>query len=289
MQRRYQMNRNALFTLIILISLCLPFTYGGCGGGGGSGDDGQVYVEEPFFFEVSVENHDQFRIQAIGGSLEITGSPTADSVTIEGERRVGSDSGSDAAAHLPELEVEVTDLGTEVFVETIQPKRAGGRNYVVDYRITIPENLEVFASQVGGSVFINSIDSQLLVNNISGDVELVEIVGSTQVNVVKGQIISQVTLPLDGSIELATINGSVDSEITLLSDGTIVHGSINLDIPQNTSATFAAGAIDGAIRLSKLVLQDEVKTPHTLTGTLGDGNGDIRLETDIGNITVTGF
>jgi hypothetical protein len=29
------MNRNALFTLIILISLCLPFTYGGCGGGGG--------------------------------------------------------------------------------------------------------------------------------------------------------------------------------------------------------------------------------------------------------------
>jgi hypothetical protein len=287
------MNRNALFTLIILISLCLPFTYGGCGGGSGSGDDGQVFVEESFFFEVSVENHDQLRIQAIGGSLDITGSPAANSVTIEGERRVGSDSRSDAAAHLPELEVEVTDLGTEVLVETIQPKRAGGRNYVVDYRITIPENMEVFANQVGGPVFINSIDSQLFVNNISGDVELVEIIGSTRVNVVKGQIISQVTLPLDGSIELATINGNVDSEVTLLSDGTIditvLHGSINLDIPKNTSATFAAGVINGAIKLLKLELQDEVKTPHTLTGTLGDGSGDIRLETDIGNITVTSF
>ena len=281
--------------LIIIATLCclLPFTYGGCGGGGGSSDDGQVFVEESFFFEVSVENHDGFRIQAISGSLEITGSPMADSVTIEGERRVGSDSRSDAAAHLPELEVEVTDHGTEVFVETIQPKRANGRNYVVDYRITIPENLEVFASQVGGSVFINSIDSQLLVNNISGDVELVEIIGSTRVNVISGQIISQVTLPLDDSIELSTITGSIDSEVTLLSDGiidiTVIDGSINLDIPKNTSATFAAGAIDGAIRLLNLELQDEVKTPHTLTGMLGDGSGDIRLETDIGNITVNGF
>jgi hypothetical protein len=267
------MNKNTLFTLVILISLCLPFTYGGCGGGGGgSSDDGQVFVEESFFFEVSVENHDGFRIQAISGSLEITGSPMADSVTIEGERRVGSDSRSDAAAHLPELEVDVTDLGTEVFVETIQPKRAGARNYVVDYRITVPDNLEVYANQVNGSVLIDTIDSQIDVVTINGDVDLVEIIGSTRVNVMNGQIVSQVTLPLDDSIELSTINGSIDSEVTLLSDGTIditvIHGSINLDIPQNTSATFAAGAIDGAIRLSKLVLQDEVK---------------------IGNITVSGF
>ena len=287
------MNRNKVFTLVMLICLCLPFTYGGCSGGGSSGGDDQVYVEEPFYFEVAVENHDRLRIQAIGGSIEITGNPAADSVTIEGERRVGSDSKSDAAAYLTELEVEVTDLGTEVFVETIQPRLARGRNYEVDYRITIPENLEVFANQVGGSVFINSIDSQLSVNNVAGDVELVEIVGSTRVNVVSGQIISEVTLPLDGTLELATVTGSVDSQVTLLSDGTIdvtaLHGSIYLDIPQNTSATFAASAFEGAIRLVNLVLQDQVKTPHTLTGTLGDGSGDIRLETDIGNITVTGF
>lgn len=287
------MNRNTMFTLVILISLCLPFTYGGCSGGGSSGGDGQVYEEEPFFYEVSVEFHDQIRIQAISGSLEITGSTDADSVTIEGKRRVGSRSRSDATAHLPELEVEVTDAGTEVFVETVQPKLAGGRNYEVDYRITIPENLDVVASQVVGSVFINSIDSQLLVNNTNGDVELVEIIGSTRVNVVNGRIISEVTLPPNGTVELATINGSVDSEVTLLSDGTIdvtvLHGGINLDIPQNTSATFTAGVIDGVIRLKNLVLQDQVRTAHSLTGTLGDGSGDIRLETEFGNITVTGF
>ena len=36
-------------------------------------------------------------------------------------------------------------------------------------------------------------------------------------------------------------------------------------------------------------LHDQVKTTHALTGTLGNGSGDIRLETDVGNITVTGF
>ena len=287
------MKRNTLLTLVILISLCLPFTYGGCSGGGSSGSDGQVYVEEPFFFEVSVENHDQIRIQAICGSLEIMGNPDANVVTIEGERRVGSSSISDAAIHLPELQVDVTDLGTEVLVETIQPKRANGRNYKVDYRITIPVDLEVLASQVIGPVFISSIDSQLMVSNTNGDVELVDIIGSTRVNVINGRIISEVTLPLDGTNELATINGSVDSEVTLLSDGTIdvtvLHGSINLDIPQNTSATFAAGAMEGVIKLKNLELQDQFRTAHTLTGTLGDGRGDIRLETDFGNITVNGF
>jgi len=36
MQRRYQLNRNTLFSLIVLLLICLPFTYGGCDGGGGN-------------------------------------------------------------------------------------------------------------------------------------------------------------------------------------------------------------------------------------------------------------
>jgi DUF4097 and DUF4098 domain-containing protein YvlB len=142
-------------------------------------------------------------------------------------------------------------------------------------------------------VLVDTIDSQVSVNTVDGDVDLVEIIGSTRVNVISGQIISQITLPLDGAIEQSIIKGRIDSEITLLSDGTIdmsvLEGSINLDIPQNTSATFAADVVEGNIRLLDLVLQDQVRTSHSLTGTLGDGRGDIVLETDIGNITVNGF
>ena len=161
------------------------------------------------------------------------------------------------------------------------------------YRITIPEDWEVFVSHVNGPVFINSIDSRLSVINTNGDVELMEIVGSARVNVVNGRIIGEVTLPLDGAIELATINGSVDSEIKLMSDGTIdvtvLHGGINLDIPQNTSAAFEACVFEGDIVLRNIVLNERFRTSHCLTGTLGDGSGDIRLETEFGKITVTGI
>jgi DUF4097 and DUF4098 domain-containing protein YvlB len=287
------MNSKTLFTLIVVICFCLPFTYGGCSGSGGSGNNDQVFAEEPFYSEVSVQDHDLLRIEAINGSIEINGSPTANSVTIEGERRVGSSSLADAEEHLAELEVRVTDLGTEVLVETIQPRISRGRNYKVDYRITVPENFEVLANQVNGSVFVDTLDSPVSVNNVNGDIDLVEILGSTHVNVVNGRIISEVTLPINGSIELKTVNGRINSEVRLLSDGTVdittLQGSINLDIPQDTSATFAAGVINGNIVLSNLVLQDMVRTSQTLTGTLGDGKGDIRLETENGNITVTGF
>ena len=262
-----------LVTQAIIIALCLPFTYGGCGGGGGgSSSDGQVWVEESFFSEIIVDTHNRFLIQAVAGSIDIIGSPTANSVTIEGERRVGSKTRADAEAHLNLLQVEVTDHGIEVLVETIQPQLAHGRNYEVDYRITIPDNLEVYATQFAGPVFIDTINSPVSVSTFAGDVDLVEVSGSTQVNVINGHIIGQITLPLDGTIDM-----------------TVFNGDINLDIPQNMSATFSASLIRGFIQLFNLVLQNEVRTSHSVTGTLGDGQGDIWLETETGNITVSGF
>ena len=288
------MNKHKLITLAILMALILPFTYGGCaGGGGGSDDNGQVYAEEPIFFQVAIENHDRFFIQANTGRVEITGSPTVNSVTIEGERRVGSSNLEDAEAYLDQLQVAVKDLGTEVTVETIQPKFAGGRNYEVNYRITVPDNLEVYASQVVGPVFIDAINNPVTVNMVNGDADISEISGSTQVNVINGKIFSQVTLPFDGAIELTTVNGGIDAEIGLSPGGTIditaLHGDINLDIPQNTSATFSASLIEGSIQLIHLVLQNEVRAAHSLSGILGEGQGDIWLETETGKITVTGY
>jgi hypothetical protein len=287
------MNKNTLITMAILMTLFLPFTYGGCGGGGGSSNDGQFYAEEPFFDQVAIDTQDRFFIQAVAGSIEITGSSTVNSVTIEGERRVGSSSPADAETYLDQLQVQIKDLGNEVTVETIQPKFAHGRNYEVDYRITIPDHLEVYVSQVGGTVVIDSINSPVSVNAFAGDVDLVEISGSTVVNVINGEITSQVTLPSDGILELSTMTGNIDSQVALPLGGTIditvLHGDIHLDIPQNTSATLSADLIKGFIQLVNLVLQNEVRTSYSLTGTFGNGQGDIWLETETGNITVTGF
>lgn len=128
---------------------------------------------------------------------------------------------------------------------------------------------------------------------MNGDVDLIEISGSAQVNIVTGHINSQVILPLNGTIELSTLTGDIDSEIALPLGGsidmTVLEGDINLDIPQDTSAIFEAETTDGVIRLFNLVVNDQVRTSHSLAGSLGDGGGDIWLQAEIGSITVTGF
>ena len=96
--------------------------------------------------------------------------------------------------------------------------------------------------------------------------------GNSAVSLVNGQIIAKITLPLNGSIEMANVNGNIE-----------------LEIPTNTSAEFSAGLVNGNITITNLVLQNQVSSSTSLTGTFGNGEGTIALATVNGNINTTGF
>jgi hypothetical protein len=272
--RRGPMNHLRNFCLLTVITLGFTTIVGtgGGGGGGSSSKNNDFEAEEPFSFEVNVVNQTQLRLQGINGEIDITGIGGTNSVIITGTKRVGSYSIQDAEEHLDELEVNVQDLADEVFVETVQPQNTGDRDYVVDYTITLPSNFEVQVANVNGLITLDSINNDVAVVNVNGQVTLIEIMGSASVNVVNGEIESEVTLPLDGIIDLNAVNGN-----------------INLDVPTNTSAEFSANVTNGSINISNLVLQNEVITPTSVTGTLGNGEGEISLDTVTGSINVSGF
>jgi DUF4097 and DUF4098 domain-containing protein YvlB len=229
-------------------------------------------ASESFSFGVQVTDHTQLRLEGINGNVTITALSGPDSVIVTGEKRVGSESMQDAQNHLQHLQVGVSDAQSEVFVKTTQPDRTHGRSYVVDYVITLPQNLVVVVSNVNGTVTIDSLNSSLSVQNVNGQVILNEIFGSATVSLVNGQIQAEVTLPEGGTIALSTVNGG-----------------IGLAIPQNTSAEFSATVVNGVISLSDLILQNLVSTPNSLTGRLGAGQGTIGLSTVNGTISVSGF
>jgi hypothetical protein len=110
------------------------------------------------------------------------------------------------------------------------------------------------------------------VNNANGEVTIIGIIGSAFVNVANGTIKSGVTLPLHGTIDLNMGNGN-----------------INLAIPTHTSAGFSAMVSIGSISVSNLVLQNEVSTPTSRRGKIGNGQGTISLGTGNGHIRVSGF
>ena len=226
----------------------------------------------PFSFEVEVGTRSLLRLQGINDQMTMTGISGAHSIMITGIRRVGSESIQDAEDHVGELQVNVQSLANEVLLETIHAQDPEGRKYVVEYTITLPKNLEVHVANANGIVTLDSIENDVTVNNANGNVTFIDIIGSVFTNVANGTIESDVTLPLHGTIDLNMGNGN-----------------INLAIPANTSAGFSAMVSIGSIRVSNLVLQNEVSTPTSRRGTLGNGQGTISLETGNGNIRVSGF
>jgi len=267
-----------LLTSVILTS---------CGGGGG----GDINFNAPPLFplppvsntdfeavavfsaEIPVVNHTLFSLSGEEGVVTVTGLPGATSVTINAVKRVQSESTEDADAHLQELEVNVQDLATEIRVETIQPIDDEGRNYIVDYTVTLPVFLAVRVQNTGGIVTLDSISNDVTVINVGGDITLRDILGSALIDLLAGTIEGEVTLPLNGVIDMKTVTGD-----------------IILAIPVNTSAEFSAAVNIGTISILNLVLQNESTTSTSRSGTLGSGQGTITLETEVsGNISVSGF
>ncbi len=239
---------------------------------GGNVDNTNFVAKESFNFAVDVKNQTQVRFDAINGNVEIIGSASATSVTITGERRVGSESTADAEEYLQKLEVRVTETASIVFVETIQPEKNHGRNFVVDYKITLPENLELNAGNINGNMTIENIKNDVDVGNVNGNIDLKDILGNASAGVVNGRIRAKVTMPQNGNIDMGTVNGNIE-----------------LEIPQNTSTDFSANVTNGGIQISNLTLQNPVATPRSLEGTLGTGEGTIKTNTVNGNIKTTGF
>ncbi len=235
-------------------------------------DNTNFVAKESFQFKVDVKNHTKLRLDAINGKVEIFGSASATSVTVTGERRVRSESTADAEEYLEKLEVRVTETASIVFVETIQPDKIHGRNFVVDYKITLPENLELDAGNINGNMTIENIKNDVDVDNVNGTIDLKDIVGNASADVVNGLIRAKVTMPQGGNIDIGTVNGNIE-----------------LEIPQSTSADFSANVTNGAIQISNLTLKNEATTLRSLRGTLGNGEGTIKTNTVNGSIKTTGF
>lgn len=261
--------------LLFLTGLLVLGSCGGSGDWGGLPQVSNTNFEEVEFFsvEVPVDNHTQFNLIGKDGEVTVTGISGVSSVVVTAIKRVQSESPEDAKAHLQELDVNVQDLANEVRVSTIQPIDKGGRNYIVDYTITLPKFLAIHVLNLNGIVTLDSVDNDVAVSNLNGEVILSKILGSALIALLNGTIESEVTLPLNGTIDLNTLNGD-----------------INLAIPVNTSADFSAAVTIGSIDVSNLVLQNPIITKVFHSGRLGSGQGVITLEAkQIGNISVLGF
>jgi DUF4097 and DUF4098 domain-containing protein YvlB len=240
--------------LILVPPLLALILASGCGGSSSGFVDNRPWAEEPFSFNEPVGTQTALQLQGVSGTIEVTGTPGATSIAITGVKRVQANTLEDATAHLAQLNVEVGSSANEVLVQTVQPKFSAGRNYIVNYTISLPQDIDCS---------IISVNGQILADAIHGSVFLA---------LVNGQITASVTLPSAGEIDMSLVNGNID-----------------LRIPQTTSAEFSATNAIGSITLTNLSLSNETVTPGSRTGTLGSGDGTISLDAGNGTIAVQGI
>jgi DUF4097 and DUF4098 domain-containing protein YvlB len=126
-------------------------------------------------------------------------------------------------------------------------------------------------TNVNGEITVDDFDSGAFVTNVNGLVIVRDIEGDTAVSLVNGNIDAELRIEDDGSIDLVNVNGTID-----------------LDIPVDTDAQLSATLANGTITVLNLAVQNQVSSPTSLTGTLGDGDGTIRLESTNGSIMITG-
>jgi DUF4097 and DUF4098 domain-containing protein YvlB len=227
-------------------------------------------ASEPFSLGVALSTQTRLRVEAINGTVVVNGGSQSDSLSVVGVRQVGSRTSlEDAEMRLAGLQVDLQVQGDDVVVATLQPADTEGRNYIVDYEVTLPRSFQVVITSANGTIRVASIQSTVTVAHANGQIDLADIVGSVDAGLANGEIVAGVTLPLDGTINLQIANGDIE-----------------LSIPTTTSAQFSASVGNGDIVVSGVELRDPVRTSSSLTGTLGSGRGVITLGAGNGTITL---
>jgi DUF4097 and DUF4098 domain-containing protein YvlB len=225
--------------------------------------------DETFSTELPLENHMGIRLEAVRGDIEIEGRDDVDTVTVIAQKWVGSDSLEDLEADLSELEILVTDQIDEVLIQTLQSDDTQGRDYIVDYQIILPNDLEIEVTFDYGNISVVGVQNRLMVDAVKGNVFLSNMSASVDISLANGRIESTMDLPLFGEIRMSIDNGDID-----------------LSLPTLTSAEFSASIGNGWIRTSNLEFDAPVHTTQSLIGTLGFGEGEIDLGVVNGNISV---
>jgi len=235
-------------------------------------DNGRYAANEDFDYTINLEDQSGLAFAGVNGSITINGWDDSDHARVEGTKIVRSHSVQDAEDHLDNLQVIITEGEDELSVVTSQPAQSHGRDYTVDYVISIPKTWAIAMAHVNGNVWIEDIRDNIALTLTNGETVVDDHRGSLDVGITNGSLLCQSELPADGVWAV-----------------TLVNGSIEFEIPESTNAEFSAVVTNGSVEVDGLTLQNISQTNKTVTGTLGNGDGEIALTVVNGQIEVTGI
>lgn len=217
---------------------------------------------------IATEGVRQVTIEALAGSLRVTGLEGASQVVARGKACAGS------ASRLDEIELDVSRRGDTIAVEVVIPENRGwsSRNHAsLDLAVSLPAELAVKANDSSGDLEIQGVSSLVLedgsgnidIANIAGDVEIVDGSGNLVIEKIAGNLAIE---DGSGNIDVRTVHGTV-----LVDDG-----SGNVEIVDAEDITVRE---DGSGDMDFRDVRGNVRVEE-------DGSGNIRVAGIGGDVVV---
>jgi hypothetical protein len=157
--------------------------------------------EEVFEKAYSMEGIDKISVENVNGSV----------------KAIKRAEGGRAEETLKLTEIRVRKVGSEIRVETVNPKRRrlfgfldfGSPNAHVDYVLQIPGPTTVHFETCNGRVVANGFTGTLSGDAVNGSIDLADIEGPTSASTVNGSVRLAFKGPFKKS-RIETVNGSID-------------------------------------------------------------------------------
>jgi len=200
------------------------------------------------------------------GLVNIQGAASTDTLTWYLFKSVQAETEVKGDEKFSYLKLSTQSVGDTLFIDVYSTVHESNLNCGVT--LTVPSRLICKIEKAVGNVNVNDLDSLLIIEN-APIVAVARHTGSCQISGGEGNDSLELILPENGYCRV-----SVNA------------GNILLKIPTDASATVYVKSLNGTVTQKGLSIAVDEQTSGFLSGKLGSGNGEIRLETKQGNIQI---
>lgn len=233
----------------------------------------RVEKKENIKYTLNSKDKTSFHIENINGRINISNSNDTNGI-IKIEAEIIADVKYDEQDKpIENVNIKIDSTGSEIKIETeINNSSAGmfrkNNNAQVNYDIRIPANMKVFTETVNGSITISRIDNDIKAETVNGKINV---------------------LNCPGRIDIESVNGNIVCNVDSVTAGiniSVTNGDIKVGGLKNVNADVNASTIHGKVTIKELDFSELNNERKTVSGILGKGGSQIRIDAVNGRITL---
>lgn len=280
--------KNRTYPKVLLdCALCLLVTVAGCCVN--IGDSCRAKYERTEQLSASMADLDAVEAKTSFGSITITG---ADTTTCSIEARICAQAPSDEEAQqlAEDTKIVVAPVGRTLQIRVDKPHLRNNRSVGVSFDITVPRQTSIDCHTSYGSIKLTDLKGAMKAKSSFASITARKTEGPVELETSYGKIdCSEIT---SSNISTKTSYGSIDIDCSAATaadvdaDVATSYGSIEFSAPPGF-----AGAVDlqtsfGSIKTDLPITVMGGISKDRIRGTVGQGDGKLRLRTSFGSIRV---